>query len=300
MDKTVIDKKNISEKYLICPECHGNLDFTDYKCLKCNFKFKQTNDIYILLPVALEINKLNEDKKWENKEFREKKDNPACFSLVAKGDDIFYFYEQILPNYKFKGAVLEIGAGTCWMSSLIKFTNPGVESIATDVSLNALLKGKEIDKIIGGGIDCFAVCDAEKLPLEDESFDVVIGGSIVHHFFNPKKGVKEIYRVLKKGGYYLSILELEANRMLGYIWSRIGTAGEVAGKWGIKENVYSFKQYSDFFKSAGFQEIKFFFERAPEYKNHHWFLAPYYKIMSYFPDWVVKLIGSSIGFLAYK
>jgi len=260
----------------------------------------EINGILKFLPKQIEENKLNENAKWDNPEFFESNIYPDWFSLVAKGSDVFYVYNEVLPKYKFHGKVLEIGAGTCWISSLIKKQNPGIDITASDVSLNALERGKKVDKIVGGGIDRFINCDAENIPFKDETFDVVMGSSIVHHFANPAKGISEIYRVLKKGGYYLSILELEANPFLGYIWQRIGTAGAVADKFEIKENVYSFGQYRKFFKSAGFNKVDFFLERDPKYKHHHWFLGTYYKFMSYFPDWVPKLIGSSVGFVSYK
>lgn len=292
--------KKLIEKYLVCPECHGSLNLDNYGCTKCDFRFSEADGILNLLPKDLTSNKLNEDRKWEKNNFREKKENPAWFSLVVKGEDVFYFWEKIFPSYVFKGDILEIGAGTCWISSLIKYKNPDVEIIATDVAMNALKKGKEIEKIVGGKIDSFIACDGEKLPFRNECFDIIVGASIVHHFSNPEKGTSEIFRVLKKGGFYLSILELEANFILGPIWGKMGTAGNTAKQWGIKENVYNFKQYADFFKKAGFKKVEFFLERDPEYKHHHWFLALYYKLMSFFPDWIVKLIGSSIGFSAYK
>ncbi len=45
----------------------------------------------------------------------------------------------------------------------------------------------------------YSVADAEKLPFEDESFDIVIVGTAFHFFAN-EQTLQEIKRVLKKGG----------------------------------------------------------------------------------------------------
>lgn len=42
--------------------------------------------------------------------------------------------------------------------------------------------------------------DMQNLPYEDNSFDFVISDQVIEHLEDPKKAIKESYRVLKKGG----------------------------------------------------------------------------------------------------
>ena len=42
--------------------------------------------------------------------------------------------------------------------------------------------------------------DVQNLPLSDESFDAIICKAVLQHVPEPQKAVKEIYRVLRKGG----------------------------------------------------------------------------------------------------
>jgi len=42
--------------------------------------------------------------------------------------------------------------------------------------------------------------DMQNLPYKDNSFDFVISDQVIEHLENPKKAVKESYRVLKEGG----------------------------------------------------------------------------------------------------
>ncbi len=45
-----------------------------------------------------------------------------------------------------------------------------------------------------------SVASAEKLPFEDNTFDVVVSAWVLEHLPNPKESFSEIYRVLKPGG----------------------------------------------------------------------------------------------------
>jgi ubiquinone/menaquinone biosynthesis C-methylase UbiE len=58
------------------------------------------------------------------------------------------------------------------------------------------------------------VADAEKLPYEDETFDLVYAWGVLHHSPNTAKAVSEVYRVLKKGG--------EAKIMIYHKYSLVG------------------------------------------------------------------------------
>ncbi len=51
-----------------------------------------------------------------------------------------------------------------------------------------------------------SICD---MPFRDESFDLVFEKDVLHHITNPKKALKELFRVAKTNGYIVCI---EANR----------------------------------------------------------------------------------------
>ncbi len=47
------------------------------------------------------------------------------------------------------------------------------------------------------------ICDAHELPVESESFSMILCTEMLEHMYNPKKAVDEMYRVLKPGGTLL-------------------------------------------------------------------------------------------------
>lgn len=48
----------------------------------------------------------------------------------------------------------------------------------------------------------FVVCDAEHLPFNEETFDLVHCRATLHHIPEPAKAILEISRVIKKGGHF--------------------------------------------------------------------------------------------------
>jgi len=87
-------------------------------------------------------------------------------------------------NY-FHGSVLDIGGG----KERGKFVRPKTE--------------KWISADISSELQPDFVCNVEKMPFENESFDVIKATQIFEHVENPEIGVKECFRVLKKEGYFI-------------------------------------------------------------------------------------------------
>jgi len=93
--------------------------------------------------------------------------------------------------------VLEVGCGDGGVSVALSLR--GADVIGIDLNKDrietSILRAKDHDVNVK-----FQVDNAEKLSLNDKSFDVVICNALIEHVFNPEKLASEISRVLKMGG----------------------------------------------------------------------------------------------------
>lgn len=93
--------------------------------------------------------------------------------------------------------VLEVGCGDGEFSKrIVKLLDKSSKLVATDITPAVVKRGK---KTIKNKKLVFKVVNLEAMSFPKESFDIVCGVSILHHV-NTLKAIKEIYRVLKKGG----------------------------------------------------------------------------------------------------
>src|SRR3954468_735294 len=96
-------------------------------------------------------------------------------------------------------ASLEIGAGTGYFSlHLLKAGIVG-EATATDIS-PGMLEALEANAERLGLEVATKVCDAERLPFDDGSFDLVFGHAVLHHIPDLDRAFREFRRVLRPGG----------------------------------------------------------------------------------------------------
>jgi len=102
---------------------------------------------------------------------------------------------SLLPEIKDK-KILDVGAGTGRVS--LPLALAGAQVTALDVSEKILevlkRKNKKIITVVG---------EAENLPFENESFDIVTAAFLVVHLKDPKIFFDEVYRVLKPDGLFL-------------------------------------------------------------------------------------------------
>lgn len=102
---------------------------------------------------------------------------------------------------------LEVAAGTCICGRAIA---PCVRDIiCLDLTEAMLEQGRKLAGQEGIQNISFVVGNAESLPFEDESFDLVVTRLSLHHFTEPEKPFREMQRVLKKGGK-LVVWDMEA------------------------------------------------------------------------------------------
>ncbi len=121
-------------------------------------------------------------------------------TVKGQGKEYFAEYLSFISYYINKGkSILDIGCGTgqsTYYLSQLGYKSSGLDGSSRFVKF-AKKKYQELD---------FINADAENLPFTNEIFDVVASYNTVEHFSNAKKCLKEMIRVVKKGGDILLLI----------------------------------------------------------------------------------------------
>lgn len=98
-------------------------------------------------------------------------------------------------------AVLDIGCGA-GVDTLIAATmaGPSGKAAGVDVVTEMLARAEENRRLAGIENVTFQQTSGEKLPFEDDSFDVVISNGVINLIPDKSSVLKEAWRVLKPGG----------------------------------------------------------------------------------------------------
>jgi SAM-dependent methyltransferase len=98
------------------------------------------------------------------------------------------------------GDALEIGSGTGYFSLNLVQLGTIERLTATDISPGMLKRLAARAEALGLTEVATTAAEAEQLPFEDESFDLVFGHAILHHIPDLERALAEFRRVLRPGG----------------------------------------------------------------------------------------------------
>ncbi|MFH0989463.1 MAG: class I SAM-dependent methyltransferase [bacterium] len=116
--------------------------------------------------------------------------------------------------------LLEIGCGLG--TDLLQFARGGALVTGVDLTPRSIELVKQRFALYGLPVDA-RVADAEQLPFEDNSFDIVYSFGVLHHTPNTPKAINEVYRVLKPGGKIIIMLYHQSSMhvALGSLYRRL-------------------------------------------------------------------------------
>jgi len=239
-------------KTLACPNCRSPLHDLSF-CGECKTVYEIRDDLPSLM---------NAEMTCEVKfQYAPRKHAVADQLARALAEPLRYEGRDALPyhldsaharciaNQPPGRSVLEIGCGggqnRHW------FEGKGHRYVGTDVSRTRVFDW--LQKY--GGADL--LCDAHFLPFQDQQFDIVYTAATVEHLACPLLALKEMFRVLKPGGYLLSNVSfLEAWHDDSYFhMSPLGVCELLADAGFTVENVWPGRRYSGFtaIPSMGFR-----------------------------------------------
>lgn len=103
-----------------------------------------------------------------------------------------YYHSEVvrrMVSCKSNDKILDVGCGTGFVSDL----NPNLDIVGIDISDGMLAQNKHK----------WVKAPAEEIPFEDNTFDIVLCRSLLHHLEDPSVGLREMRRVLKPGGSFV-------------------------------------------------------------------------------------------------
>jgi ubiquinone/menaquinone biosynthesis C-methylase UbiE len=179
------------------------------------------------------------------------------------------------PERPFEEA-LEIGAGTGYFSLNLMLAGAIQRLTATDIS-PGMLSALEATAVRLGLAVSTEVSDAERLPFNDRSFDLVFGHAILHHLPDLSGAMREFHRVLRPGGTLLfcgepsrhgdrlASLPKRSGRVAGPLWRRLVGASASSPANGasaasddlegeVDVHAFSPRQLESLLRDAGFVE----------------------------------------------
>ena len=106
-------------------------------------------------------------------------------------------FRKIRETVGENGRLLEVGCGMG--TDLIQLARMGIQTTGVDLTESGIEMAKGRFELYGLEAE-LRVADAENLPFEDETFDVVYSFGVLHHTPDTKKAISETQRVLEPGG----------------------------------------------------------------------------------------------------
>ncbi|MDW8055619.1 MAG: class I SAM-dependent methyltransferase [Elusimicrobiota bacterium] len=160
------------------------------------------------------------------------------------------FFKQLVEPQNGQSC-LEIGCGSGAFTEFLATLN--LDLTAIDISDKCINYAKQHIKQVS-----FQVGDVEQLDFDDNTFDIVVSGAVIHHFAdNLFNVIKEIYRVLKFDGKFFAY---EPNRKNPIMYLYRDPSSPFYSPLGVTKNERPLDkdEIARVLYKAGFSEVKIF------------------------------------------
>jgi len=157
--------------------------------------------------------------------------------------------------------VLDVGCGNGYYLSLLNRLGLDLDLVGIDIDKPALI---DAAKFVGDKKVKLILVDGSKIPVPSNSFDKVVMSEVIEHVKDEEAVLKEVYRVLKKGGLLtLTTCNLDypffwdpINWTLQHFFKTHIKSGFWAGIWNQHIRLYKKDQVERLIQNAGFEVEK--------------------------------------------
>jgi ubiquinone/menaquinone biosynthesis C-methylase UbiE len=230
-------------RFLRCPACEsvrlaGDDTGHGYCCESCGAVYPWDDEFGFasMLPPAQDLDEKSDIKKWWGDLYQQlysQFDNGLTRDTLIEHleslEDMFrrrrHMCAEEMPLQELAGKkVLEIGSGGGGHSAL--FALHGANVTAVDITPERVASTALKLNVLGAGGRCFQA-DAEHLPFQADSFDIVYSNGVLHHSKDTETCIAEVFRVLKPGGKAIVMLY---SRHSSVYWMNIVPRGLITGE----------------------------------------------------------------------
>ncbi|TAN59383.1 MAG: methyltransferase domain-containing protein [Rhodospirillales bacterium] len=228
--------------FLACPACHAHPLTTAAGGLTCpscakHFPVNPALGVVQFLPPEETGGAKSNIQAWWGDLYRQLYEptdrtltRESLAAKLAETEDLFRRRDMLavieMPLSDLAGKdVLEIGPGGGAHSCL--FAKYGAKVTAIDITPPRAASTARKLKLVGDGTGQAYQGDAENLPFQDSSFDIVYSNGVLHHSQDTERCIAEVRRVLKPGGK--AVLMLYARHSAIY-WCNIVPRGLFSGE----------------------------------------------------------------------
>ncbi len=175
---------------------------------------------------------------------------------------------KIIKTISASDTIVDLGCGTGDLLPLLK--KKSFHVIGVEKSVKMLEEARKHYELERDGID-IRIGELEHLPLRDEEADIALINLVLHHLSEPKKAIKEVYRILKPEGSFIIIdFHLHQNETMRKryrdLW--LGLSMDVLENW-LKESGFLPQKVEHFDLKNG---IKGFLLKSKKKKNSRRFI----------------------------
>lgn len=211
------------------------------------------------------------------------KNEKASFynSKYGSGEERLHNYKEKLLEFlpERKSVILDVGCGSGVFSQ--RMSNLGHTVKGIDISKEAIMKYKK------RGLEGYVVDIDKGFGLKDNSFDIVWCSDLIEHIYSPEFLIKEIRRVLKKGG----VLLLSTPNSAYFIFRILHLLGKTCSEiqHPLHLHFFSKKSLKKLIEKSGFEVQRYIGRNTPIIFPKS-FINPLIKIMPVKEKTVINLL----------
>ena len=177
----------------VCPDCKTPLE--ELRCPRCSFVFPRVAGIPRLLSRDPRFERADTIAEAYDRIYDAQSD---VWQPQGRTPEFIRYFSSLLD--RFPGSrYLEIGCG----EGILLATRRNAQKFAVDLSAAA------IGKASARADAHFSLALAERLPFPADYFDLVTSVGVMDHFLDIGQALREIRRILKPGGRYVSLTHVE-------------------------------------------------------------------------------------------